>query len=80
VKQVSPGAYTGRLDGGEARVCVVGANKGEEMSLRKEMGKVLSAQRKEMRGGALATGKGSGGDQVQPRSALGSNGGDDGGG
>ena len=29
-------------------VCVIGANTGEEMSLTKEMGEVLSAQEKEM--------------------------------
>jgi hypothetical protein len=62
VKQVSPGSYSG----GEARVCVIGVNTGEEMSLKKEMGEVLS--------------EGNGGNQVQPRSTLGSNGGDDGGG
>ena len=44
VKQVSPGSY----NGGEARVCVIGANTGEERSLNKEMGEVLSAQGKEM--------------------------------
>jgi hypothetical protein len=44
VKQVSPGSY----NGGEARVCVIGANTGEEMSLKKEMGEVLSSQGKEM--------------------------------
>jgi hypothetical protein len=32
----------------EARICVIGANTGEEMSLKKEMGEVLSAQGKEM--------------------------------
>jgi hypothetical protein len=37
VKQVSPGSY----NGGEARVCVIGANTGEEMRLKKEMGEVL---------------------------------------
>ena len=37
VKQVSPGSY----NGGEARVCVIGANTGEEMSLKKEMGKEM---------------------------------------
>ena len=46
--QVSPGAYNGRVDGGEARVCVIGANRGEEMSLKKEMGEVLSTQGKQM--------------------------------
>ena len=35
VKQVSSGSY----NGGEARVCVMGANTGEEMSLKKEMGR-----------------------------------------
>jgi len=35
----------------------VGANKGEEMSLRKEMGEVLSAQRKEMKERLSAQGK-----------------------
>jgi hypothetical protein len=44
VNQVSPGSY----NGGEARVCVIGENTGEEMSLTKEMGEVLSAQEKEM--------------------------------
>ena len=44
MKQVSPGSYNGV----EARVCVIGANTGEEMSLKKEMGEVLSAQEKEM--------------------------------
>jgi hypothetical protein len=44
VKQVSPGSY----NGGEAKVCAIGANTGEEMSLKKEMGEVLSAQGKEM--------------------------------
>ena len=39
VTQVSPGAYNGRVDGGEASVCVIGANRGEEMSLKKEMGR-----------------------------------------
>jgi hypothetical protein len=48
VNQVSPGAYNGRLDGGEVIVCVIGANRGEEMSLKKEMGEVLSAQGKEV--------------------------------
>jgi hypothetical protein len=48
VKQVSPGAYNGRLDGGKARVCVIGANRGEEISLKKEMREVLSAQGKEV--------------------------------
>ena len=43
VKQVSPGSYNGV----EARVFVIGANTGE-MSLKKEMGEVLSAQGKEM--------------------------------
>jgi hypothetical protein len=42
VKQVSQGSY----NGGEAKVCVIGANAGEEMSLK--MGEVLSAQGKEM--------------------------------
>ena len=37
-KQVSPGSYSG----GEARVCVIGANTGEEME------EVLSAQGKKM--------------------------------
>ena len=62
VRQVSPGSY----NDGEARVCVIGVNTGEERSLKKEMGEVLSEE--------------NGGDQVQPRSTLGSNGGDDGGG
>jgi len=47
-KQVSPGADSDSLDSGEARVCIVGENQGEEMSLKKEMGEVLSAQGKEM--------------------------------
>ena len=38
MKQVSPGSYSG----GEARVCVIGANTGEEME------EVLSAQGKKM--------------------------------
>jgi len=41
---VSTGAYNGRVDGGEAMVCVIVANRGEE----KEMGEVLSAQGKQM--------------------------------
>jgi hypothetical protein len=45
VKQVSPGSY----NGGEARVCILEANTGEETSLKKEMGEVLLAQGKEMR-------------------------------
>ena len=45
---MSPGAHSGRLDGGEARACVVGANKEEEMSMKKEMGEVLLAQGKEI--------------------------------
>ena len=40
VKQVSPGPH----HGGEARVCIIGAEK----SLEKKMGEVLSAQGKEM--------------------------------
>ena len=44
MKQVSPGSY----NGGEARVCVIGANTREEMSLKKVKGEVLSAQGKEM--------------------------------
>ena len=46
VKQVpvSPGSYNGE----EARICVIGANTGEEMNLKKEMGEVLSAQGTEM--------------------------------
>ena len=48
VTQVSFGAYNGRVDGGEARVCVIGANRREDMSLKKEMGEVLSAQGNEM--------------------------------
>jgi hypothetical protein len=39
---VSPGSY----NGGEARVCVIGANRVEEISLQKEMEEVLSAQGK----------------------------------
>jgi uncharacterized protein YegL len=35
------------VDGGEARVCVIGVNRGEEMSLKKETGEVLSAQGKQ---------------------------------
>ena len=46
VKQVSPGSY----NGGEARVCVIGANRVEEISLQKEMEEVLSAQGKDKRG------------------------------
>ena len=45
VKQVSSGSYIG----GEARVCIIGANRVEEMSLKREMGEVLSAQGKDMR-------------------------------
>ena len=48
VMQVSTGAYNVRLDGGETRVCIIGANRGEEMSLKKEMVEVLSAQGKEV--------------------------------
>jgi hypothetical protein len=44
VKQVSSGSYIS----GEARVCVIGANRVEEMSLKREMGEVLSAQGKDM--------------------------------
>jgi hypothetical protein len=44
VKQVSPGSY----NGGEARVCGIGANTGEERSVKKEMGEMLSAQGKDM--------------------------------
>jgi hypothetical protein len=44
VKQVSPGSH----HGGEARICVIGANRVGEMSLVKKMGEVLSAQGKEM--------------------------------
>ena len=44
VKQVSSGSYIS----GEAWVCVIGANRVEEMSLKREMGEVLSAQRKDM--------------------------------
>ena len=44
VKQVSPGPH----HGGEARVCVIGADRVGEMSLEKKMGEVLSAQGKEM--------------------------------
>ena len=47
VTQVSPGANNGMVDGGEARVCVIGVNRGEEMSLKKETGEVLSAQGKQ---------------------------------
>jgi hypothetical protein len=42
VKQVSPGPH----HEGEARVCVIGANRVGEMSLEKKMGQVLSAQGK----------------------------------
>ena len=45
---MSPGAYRGRSDEGEARVCAVEANKGEEMSLKKEMREGLSSQGKEV--------------------------------
>ena len=48
VKPVSPRAYRGRSDEGEAKVCAVEANKGEEMSLRKEMKGGLSPQGKEV--------------------------------
>ena len=44
MKQASPRDY----NRGEAKVCVIGANTGEEMSLKKEIGEVLSAQGKEM--------------------------------
>jgi hypothetical protein len=44
VKQVSPGSH----HRGEARVCVIGANRIGEMSLVKKMGEVLSARGKEM--------------------------------
>ena len=44
-----PRAYNGRIDGGEARVCVIGANRRGEMSRKKEMGEVLYAQGKEIR-------------------------------
>ena len=44
MKQVSSGSYIS----GEARVCVIGANRVEEMSLKREMGEVLSAQGKDM--------------------------------
>jgi hypothetical protein len=44
VKQVSPGTHYG----GEARVCVIGANRVAEKSLENKMGEVLSAQGKEM--------------------------------
>jgi hypothetical protein len=44
VKQVYPVAY----NGGEARVCVIGANRVEEMRLKKEMKEVLWAQKKEI--------------------------------
>ena len=64
MKQVSPGPHYG----GEARVCVIGADRVAEKSLKKKMGEVLSAQGKEMR------------DKVQPSSTLDSNGSHDGGG
>jgi hypothetical protein len=44
MKQVSPGPHYG----GKARVCVIGADRVAEKSLKKKMGEVLSAQRKEM--------------------------------
>ena len=44
MKQVSPGSH----HGGEARVCIIGANRVAEMSLEKTMGEVLSKQGKEM--------------------------------
>ena len=44
VKQVSPGPHYE----GEARVCVIGADRVAEKSLEKKMGEVLSAQGKEM--------------------------------
>jgi hypothetical protein len=44
VKQVSPGPHYG----GEARVCVKGADRVAEKSLENKMGEVLSAQGKEM--------------------------------
>ena len=44
VKQVSPGPHYG----GEARVCVIGADRVAEKSLENKMGEVLSAQGKEM--------------------------------
>ena len=44
VKQVSPGPHYG----GEARACVIGADRVAEKSLEREMGEVLSAQGKEM--------------------------------
>jgi hypothetical protein len=44
VKQVSPGPHYG----GEARVCVIGADRVAEKSLEKKMEEVLSAQGKEM--------------------------------
>ena len=44
MKQVSPGPH----HGGEARVCVIGADRVGEMSLEKKMGEVLSAQGEEM--------------------------------
>ena len=64
VKQVSPGPQYG----GEARVCVIGADRVAEKSLKKRMEEVLSAQRKEMR------------DKIKPSSTLDSNGSHDGGG
>ena len=45
---MSPAAYNGRLNGEEARVCIIEPNRAEEMSLKKEMGEVLSSQGKEM--------------------------------
>jgi len=47
IKQVSPGAYSSRMEGGEARVCALGTNNwGDEISIRKEIEEVRSAQGK----------------------------------
>ena len=64
VKQISP-----RVSQREARICVIGANRVGEVSLKKEMEEVL-----------FSTGEGNERNTVQPRSTLGSNGGHDGGG
>ena len=42
VKQVPSGPFNGRVDSGESKVCVVGANRGEEISLRREVGEIKS--------------------------------------
>ena len=63
VKQLSPGAYNGRLDGGEV-----------SLRQRSEQGRGDESEERDG-GGAIGTGEGSGEDQVQRRSTLGSNGG-----